>query len=90
MNTTALLCVLCDHQARITDTDHGNRSYVACSDEACGDYEISKRAAREIADNADRKQGLQQLVVQANAKGEVLEIVIGPDGHLQTTSARQP
>ncbi len=46
MYTAAPLCVLCDHPARITDTDHGNRSNVACSDVACGDYEISKRAAR--------------------------------------------
>lgn len=90
MNTTALLCVLCDHQARFTDTDHGNRSYVACSDEACGDYEISKRAAKDIASNAERKAALRHLVVQANAEGEVLEIVIGPDGQLQATSARQP
>lgn len=46
MDTAAPLCVLCDHPARITDTDHGNQSNMACSDVACGDYEISQRAAR--------------------------------------------
>lgn len=89
MNTTTLLCVLCGHEAQITDTDHGNRSYVACSDGACGDYEISKRAAREIASNTERKVALRQIAVQANAKGEVLEIVVGPDGQLRATSARR-
>lgn len=87
MDTAAQHCVLCDHPARITDTDHGNRSYVACSSVKCGDYEISKRAAREIAVNAERKQALQQSVVRANVNGQVLEIVIGPDGQVQATSA---
>jgi len=87
MDTAAQLCALCDHPARITDTDRGNRGYVACSNVACGDYEISKRAARAIAGNAERKQALQQSVVRANVNGQVLEIVIGPDGQVQSTSA---
>jgi hypothetical protein len=90
MDATAPLCVLCGHQAQVTDTDHGNRSYVACSDVACGDYEISKRAVRELGVNAERKRALQQLVVQANVKGKVLEIVVGPDGQLQATSTSRP
>lgn len=87
MDATALLCVLCGHQAQITSTDRGNRSYVACSAVTCGDYEISRRAALEVAGSADRKRALQQLVVQANVQGKVLEIVIGPDGQLQATGA---
>lgn len=89
MNTEAPLRVPCSHPARITDTDHGDRSCVACSDVACGDYEISKLAARRIAGNAERKRVLQQQVIQANVNGRVLEIIVGPDGELQATSASQ-
>lgn len=86
MDAAVPLCVLCGHPAQITDTDHGNRSYVACSDVACGDYEISKRASREIAGNAERKVALRRLVVQTNIDGKVLEIIVGTDGQVQTTT----
>lgn len=89
MDTAAQLCVLCDHPARITDTDRGNRSYVACSNESCGDYEISRRAAKDVARNPDRKRSLKELVVRANVEGKVLEIFVDAGGNFDTTSNKR-
>ncbi len=52
---------------------------------SCGDYEISKRAARELEDNADRKEALRERVSRANQQGQVVEIFIAPDGALQAS-----
>lgn len=78
-------CVLCNEPARTEDTDHGNRTYFACTNASCGDYEISKRVARELGDNAARKGALREMVSHANQKGQVLEIFIAADGALQAS-----
>lgn len=79
-------CVLCNAPAKAEETDHGNRTYLACTTVDCGDYEISKRAARELGDNAERKQALRGMVSRANQKGQVLEIFIAADGDLQASA----
>jgi len=78
-------CVLCNEPARAEDTDHGNRTYFACTNVGCGNYEISKRAARELKDNAERKVALREMVSGASQKGQVLEIFIAADGALQAS-----
>lgn len=70
------------------ETDHWNRAYIACTNTACGDYEISNRAARQIVDSSERKSALREMVSRANEKGEVLEIFIAADGALQTSSVK--
>lgn len=86
MEQTASLCSLCGHAAAMIDTDRGNRSYVACSSAECGDYEISKRAAREVANNSGRKRALIERIVQANVTGQVLEITVDANGQIQAAS----
>lgn len=78
-------CVLCNEPARTQETDRGNRTYFACTNASCSDYEISKRAARELEDNAERKEALRELVSRANQKGQVLEIFIAADSALQAS-----
>jgi hypothetical protein len=78
-------CVLCNAPARTEETDHGNRTYFACTNPRCGDYEISKRAARDLEDNADRKEALCERVSGANQQGQVVEIFIAADGALQAS-----
>ena len=78
-------CVLCDEPAKTEETDHGNRNYIACTNVNCGDYEISKRAARELEGNIDRKEALRNLVSSTNQNGEILEIFIASDGSLQAS-----
>lgn len=82
-------CVLCNESARTEDTDHGNRTYLACTKASCGDYEISKRAARELGDNAERKVALREMVSRANQKGQVLEIFIAAGGALQASVVKR-
>lgn len=89
MDTTALLCVLCDHPASIIDTDRGNRRYVACSNSLCGDYEISRRAAAEVASQPQRKAALKAQVVRANTQGMVLEIVVNAAGEIEASSSKR-
>lgn len=83
------LCVLCDHLATITDIDRGNRHYVACSNASCGDFEISGRAALEVAGKAALKRSLQEKIVRANIEGKVLEIFVDAAGNFDTTSVRR-
>ncbi len=85
MRTTNTTCVICDHPATATPTDHGNRNYIACSNEKCGDYEISNRASREVENNAERKSTLREMVCRANDSGKILDISIATDGLLQAT-----
>ena len=74
MDTLAFTYFLCGQPARLTETDHGNRNYVACSSVDCGDYEISKRAARSIAAMPQRRDALKASVVQSNIEGKVLQV----------------
>lgn len=90
MDTSAPPCVLCDHAASMIDTDHGNRRYVACSNVLCGDYEISRRAAKELATQPHRKALLKDQVVLANAEGKVLTIVVGATGEIEVSASLRP
>jgi hypothetical protein len=48
--TIATTCFLCGSQSRCTDTDSGNRKFYQCSNEDCGDYEISRTVIRRMED----------------------------------------
>lgn len=78
-----LNCTLCGAPAKVEETDYGNRKYVACSNLQCGDYEISKRAERFLADHKGRKEQLREMVLRTNEHGEMLEIYVTSDGIIQ-------
>jgi hypothetical protein len=78
--------VLYKTPAKAEETDHGNRIRVACTNTKCGNYEISKRAARELGDNSERKEAIREMVSRANGKGQALEIFIVTDGALQASA----
>lgn len=89
MLTENVICVICDFSATAERTDHGHRKYIACSNDKCGDYEISSRAAEKIAGNADQKATLQEMVGRANDAGRILDISIASDGLFQATSVER-
>lgn len=89
MHTESLICMICDSPATAKSTDHSNRKHIACSNDKCGDYEISNRAAEKIAGNAGQKSMLQELVVRADDAGKILDISIASDGLLQATSVER-
>lgn len=89
MDTTTLLCVLCDHPAVATDFDCGNRRYIECSSASCGDYEISRRAANDVAANPERKRSLKDIIVRANVEGKVLQIFVDAAGNFDTTRVKR-
>lgn len=82
-------CALCSEPAKAQATDHGNRIYFSCTNRNCGDYEISKRAARELGDNAERKRTLCEMVLRANQDGHIHEIFIASDGALQASAIKR-
>jgi hypothetical protein len=85
-NTT---CILCGQPAKANETDSGNCRYIVCSNATCGDFEITNRAARELQDNAERKNVLREMVSRANHNGQILDISIAPDGAMQTTGIKR-
>lgn len=89
MKTNSATCVLCGHPAEESSTDHGNRTYVACSSATCGDYEISNSAARKLAESPERKSVLSEMAARANCEGKILDISIATDGLMQATSIKR-
>ncbi|WP_018984919.1 hypothetical protein [Salinimonas chungwhensis] len=62
MEYTIKPCFLCDAESKQSDTDHDNRSLVTCSNEACGQYEITHSAAISIVSSTFIKGALRKLV----------------------------
>jgi hypothetical protein len=85
MSMTDATCVLCSKPAKMEDADRGNCTYFACTNASCGDYEISKRAARQLRNNIERKGALCEMVSRANQNGQVIEICIASDGVMQAS-----
>ena len=86
MNAENTTCILCGQPAKAKETDSGNRRYIVCSNAACGAYEITNRAARELGDNVERKNVLREMASRANDNGQILDISIASDGALQATT----
>lgn len=89
MHTESIICMICECPATAERTDHGNRKYIACSNDKCGDYEISNRAAEKIAGNAGQKATLQEMVWRSNDACKILDISIASDGQLHATSVER-
>ena len=55
-------CVLCGRPAPYKETDRRNCKYYNCTQEDCGDYEISNRAATEMdRDHEFKRQALDMV-----------------------------
>lgn len=80
MITTA--CFLCDSPASCTDTDRGNRKFYQCSNEGCGDYEISRTAMRRMEQAPGHKHQAMQQVHIYRGMDKIVEIVVGPDNRV--------
>lgn len=55
-------CALCGRSALYQKTDRGNCRYYDCSQEDCGDYEISDRAAIEMNRDHEFKRQASTMV----------------------------
>lgn len=82
-------CLLCGQNATAENQDHGIRTYIGCTNVACGDYEISSGARNALAGHTASRKSLSELACGANRAGRVLSITATADGTLQI-STRQP
>ena len=55
-------CVLCGRAAPYQETDRGNCRYYNCTQDDCGDYEISNRAAIEMDRDHEFKREASDMV----------------------------
>lgn len=55
-------CVLCGRSAPYQETDRRNCKYYNCTQEDCGDYEISNRAATEMGRDQEFKRRALEMV----------------------------
>lgn len=79
-------CLLCGQPATAENLDHGIRTYIACANIACGDYEISSGARDALAGHAASRKSLSELACGANRAGRVLSITATADGTLQIST----
>lgn len=61
MNHYESKCFLCNCNSTESETDHGHRFFVMCSNESCGNYEIVQDIA-EARLSEDMKTSLQKIV----------------------------
>jgi len=62
MEYTIERCFLCDAESKQSVIDHGNRSLVTCSNDACGQYEITNAVALNIAGSLSVKEQFRMMV----------------------------
>ena len=81
-------CVLCGRHASREVTDCGRRLLFRCSNDACGEYEITLRALHRLTTQA-QKQAFRDLVHRIGADPErIVEIVVA--GNHQPTATAVP
>ena len=69
-------CYLCDSDSKYIKTDHENRRHYLCSNDECGEYEISVNAMEHLIHNSDFKSQLLPLAKKCKGTDELLEITI--------------
>jgi len=69
-------CFLCGSDATSRDTDYGNRRFFVCSNEACGEYEISRSAMKRLEGNAQFKQKAMSKARACRDTDKILEIIV--------------
>lgn len=90
MNSAEHSCILCGSDAAVSETDQGNRKYVQCSNPDCGNYEISRAAEKDVAENEHVRQRLSAKARSCRSGGEILRIAVGDDGNLMAACAAEP
>jgi hypothetical protein len=78
-------CFLCDSNSKQSDTDHGNRVFVTCSNLDCGKYEITKSLIGETSGNEVLRNELQQQVKERSAGNGHLDFMRDFQGNLKST-----
>lgn len=84
MQYTIKPCFLCDAESKQSDTDHGHRSLVSCSNETCGRYEITHSAVTSIAASFSVKDALRKLVNTTSSDNGHFDISRNPDEKVET------
>jgi hypothetical protein len=69
-------CYLCHSDSNYMKTDHENKRHYLCSNENCGEYEISLSAMENLIDNNDFKSQLLPLAKRCKGTDRLLEITV--------------
>ena len=69
-------CYLCNSDSNYTKTDNENRRHYLCSNENCGEYEISLSAMDRLIHNNDFKSQLLPLAKRCKGTDGLLEISV--------------
>ncbi len=69
-------CYLCDADSTFLATDHENRRHYLCSNNSCGEYEISVTAMKRLLHNSDFKSQLLPLAKKCKGTSRLLEIIV--------------
>ncbi|MCJ8318377.1 MAG: hypothetical protein MJK12_02005 [Colwellia sp.] len=69
-------CYLCKSDANYTKTDNENKRHYLCSNESCGEYEISLSAMEHLTDNNGFKSQLLPLAKRCKGTDGLLMISI--------------
>jgi ssDNA-binding Zn-finger/Zn-ribbon topoisomerase 1 len=80
--TITTTCFLCGSESLCTETDHGNRKFYQCSNEDCGDYEISRTAMSRMKDAPVHKQQAMEQAHMYRGTVKIVEIIVGPDNQV--------
>jgi hypothetical protein len=74
-------CLLCGAEADVWATDLENRRLYRCSNLACGEYEISRRAIERV-NSPQLKKHLSSAAARNKDDAKILEIIIESDGNM--------
>jgi len=73
-------CYLCNSDSNYIKTDHDKSRHYLCSNESCGEYEISLSAMERLIDNNDFKSQLLPLAKRCKGTDGLLEISVRGSG----------
>ena len=69
-------CYLCNSDSKYIKTDHEKIRHYLCSNENCGEYEISLKAMEHLIDNNDFKSQLLPLAKRCKGTDGLLQISV--------------
>jgi len=75
-------CFLCGSEAICVNTDFGKRKFYQCSNEECGDYEISLNAMHKMENAPSQKQQVMRQVRMYRGTDKMIEVIMGPDNQI--------
>jgi hypothetical protein len=75
-------CFLCGSESSCRDTDAGNRKFYQCSNQDCGDYEISRTAMKRMEQSPGHKQQAMRQAKAYRGTDDTLEIFVDSDNQI--------